>query len=174
MYGRQRGGHMKGREDITDKSDIIKGVFVKKLKVIPDDRGFLMEMIRNDDPFWKNKFGQVYMTVCKPGYVKGWHYHNLQDDHFVVIKGTGRVLLYDNRKDSPTKGNYLEFIMGENNPLCVVIPKGVLHGIECNEDEECYLVNTVTEAYNYSNPDEFRVDPFDNDIPIKWNSTKGG
>ena len=164
---------MKQREDMIDKPCAIDGVIVKKLKIMKDDRGFLMEMIRNDDPFWK-KFGQVYMTVCKPGYVKGWHYHRIQTDHFIVVKGNARVLLYDSREKSPTKGNWLEFIIGESNPICIVIPKGVLHGLECADDRECYLVNTVTEVYNYSKPDEFRVDPFNNDIPVKWNAKKGG
>ncbi|HLC46534.1 MAG TPA: dTDP-4-dehydrorhamnose 3,5-epimerase family protein [Candidatus Nanoarchaeia archaeon] len=163
------------REDITDYSDRIEGVLVKKLRVMKDDRGYLMEMIRADDPFFR-KFGQVYVTYCEPGFVKGWHYHKVQIDHFVVIKGNGRVLLYDARENSKSKGNWIEFIMGDANPICVVIPVGVLHGIECapGEKEGCLLLNMPTEMYRYREPDEFRIDPFDNDVPIKWHSNKGG
>ena len=152
---------------------MIQGVLVKELKVIKDKRGFLMEMLRCDDSLFK-KFGQVYMSVCNPGYVKGWHYHKIQTDNFVVVKGKGRVLLYDSREDSPTKGKIQEFEMGEDNPILVSIPPGVLHGIECRGDKPCYLINCPTEKYVYDKPDEYRVDPFSNDIPVKWNATKGG
>ena len=53
---------------------MIEGVKIKKLKVIPDERGRLMEMLRSDDDLFI-KFGQVYMTTAYPGVVKGWHYH---------------------------------------------------------------------------------------------------
>jgi len=80
---------------------MIKGVKTKKLKAIFDSRGFLMEMLRKDDPIFE-KFGQVYMTMCRPGIAKGWHYHKKQDDHFVCVQGKALVVLYDLWKKSPT------------------------------------------------------------------------
>ncbi|MBI2658437.1 dTDP-4-dehydrorhamnose 3,5-epimerase family protein [Candidatus Woesearchaeota archaeon] len=151
---------------------MIEGVQIKKLKKITDERGFLMEMLRNDDTFFQ-KFGQVYMTVCNPGYVKAWHYHKKQSDNFAVVKGTGRVGLYDRRKDSTTKGDVMDMTIGEGNPALVFIPKGVVHGFEAVGNEPCFLINTVTEPYNYNSPDEERIDPFDNDIPFKWKNKKG-
>ena len=100
---------------------MIHGVITKALKVIPDERGFLMEMLRDDDPFFQ-KFGQVYLTVVYPEVVKGWHYHKKQTDHFVVVKGMSKVVLYDSREDSPTKGEVNEFFLGERNPTLLVIP----------------------------------------------------
>ena len=87
---------------------MIEGVRVKKLKVIPDERGRLMEMLRADDDLFV-KFGQVYMTTAYPGVVKGWHYHKKQIDNMVVIKGMMKVVLYDSRKDSKTRGEVNEF-----------------------------------------------------------------
>ena len=69
---------------------MIHGVLTKPLKVIPDERGWLMEMLRDDDPFFQ-RFGQVYLTVVYPEVVKGWHYHKKQTDHFVVVKEIGRA-----------------------------------------------------------------------------------
>ena len=66
---------------------MIAGVQVKPLKPILDERGRLMELLRSDDPIFE-KIGQVYVTVCKPRVVKGWHYHKLQTDHFVCLQGT--------------------------------------------------------------------------------------
>lgn len=151
---------------------MIDGVVVKKLKVIPDERGYLMEMMRADDDFFQ-KFGQIYLTVAYPGVVKGWHYHKKQTDHFVCVKGMIKVALYDGRKDSPTYEEVNEFFLGEQNRILLVIPKLVLHGMKGVGTEPGLLINCPTEMYDYKNPDEFRVDPHDNDIPYDWSRKDG-
>jgi dTDP-4-dehydrorhamnose 3,5-epimerase len=151
---------------------MIDGVKVKPLKVLPDERGHLMEMLRCDDEFYQ-KFGQVYLTVAYPGVVKGWHYHKVQTDHFVCVKGMLKVVLYDDRDGSPTKGEVSEFFMGERNPILLVIPNGVLHGMKGIGTEAAYLINVPTEPYRYDDPDEFRVDPHNNDIPYDWAQKDG-
>jgi dTDP-4-dehydrorhamnose 3,5-epimerase len=152
--------------------ELINGVATKPLRMIPDERGWLMEILRRDDEIFAG-FGQVYMTVAYPGVVKGWHWHRKQSDHFCVIKGMMKVVLYDRREDSPTHGMVNEFFIGERNPLVVRIPVGVLHGMKCISDEFAILVNTVTEPYCYDEPDEFRVHPHDNDIPYDWDRRDG-
>lgn len=151
---------------------MIEGVKVKKLKVIPDERGRLMEMLRCDDAEYI-KFGQIYMTTAYPGVVKGWHYHKVQYDNFVVVKGMMKVVLYDSREDSPTKGEVNEFFMGEHNPILLQIPPYVFHGFKCISETEAIVVNAPTEAYNYTQPDEYRVHPHDNDIPYDWGRKDG-
>ncbi len=146
---------------------MIDGVIVKKLKLIPDERGYLMEMLRSDDPFFQ-KFGQVYLTVAYPGVVKGWHYHKVQTDHFVGVSGMTKVVLYDNRKDSKTYGEVNEFFMGELNPMLLVIPPMVAHGMKGTGTKPGMIINCPTEVYNYDDPDEHRIDPHDNDIPYDW------
>jgi dTDP-4-dehydrorhamnose 3,5-epimerase len=151
---------------------MIDGVVTKKLRVIPDERGRLMEILRADDELF-SKFGQVYMTTAYPGVVKGWHYHKKQTDHFSVVKGMIKLVLYDSRKDSPTKGEVNEFILGEHNPLLVKIPPLVFHGFKCVSEQEAICINVPTEVYNYDQPDEFRVDPHQNDIPYSWERKDG-
>lgn len=80
---------------------MIDGVKVKKLKVIPDERGRLMEILRRDDEIFK-KFGQVYATTAYPGVVKAWHYHKKQTDNFTCVSGAIRLALYDARPNSNT------------------------------------------------------------------------
>ena len=150
----------------------IDGVNVKPLKVIADERGYLMEMMRADDPFFQ-KFGQTYVSVAYPGVVKGWHYHNLQTDHFVIVKGMMKVVLYDDREGSPTKGTINEFFMGERNPILITIPPGVWHGMKGIGTEPAMLVNMPTEPYRYDQPDEYRVDPHQNEIPYDWSRKDG-
>lgn len=151
---------------------MIEGVVTRKLKVIPDERGFLMEMLRSDYPEFQ-KFGQVYLTVGYPDIVKGWHYHKKQTDNFFVVKGTAKVVLYDMRDNSGTKGKINEFSIGEQNPIMVLIPPMVVHGFKAVGLEPAYLINVPTELYNYEEPDEYRIDPHDNDIPYDWKRKEG-
>ena len=146
---------------------IIDSVKIKQLKVIPDERGRVMEMLRSDDELFV-KFGQVYYTTAYPGIVKGWHYHKKQIDNFVVVKGMMKVVLYDRREDSSTKGEINEFFMGDHNPILLQIPIGVLHGFKCISEDEAMVINITTEPYNRENPDEYRVDPKSNNIPYDW------
>lgn len=151
---------------------MIKGVAVKKLRVIPDERGRLMEILRSDDEMF-SRFGQVYMTTAHPGVVKGWHYHKKQSDNMAVVKGMMKIVLYDSRDDSPTKGEVNELFAGEHNPILVHIPPLVFHGFKCVSAEEAIVINTTTEKYDYQEPDEFRVDPHTKDIPYNWDRRDG-
>ena len=146
---------------------MIAGVNVKKLKVIPDERGKLMEILRSDEDIFE-KFGQVYMTTAKPGVVKAWHYHKKQTDNFVCVYGKMRVALYDAREQSKTYKQINEFEIGMDNPLLIKIPSGVYHGFKCISEMEAIVINTITEPYDHKMPDEYRVDAFDNNIAYDW------
>ena len=157
---------------VRGSEGLIEGVAVRRAKVLGDERGRLGEIMRADDE-WFEKFGQVYFTTTYPGVVKAWHYHKKQTDHFYVIKGMVKVVLYDGREDSATCGAVNEVYLGEHCPGLVRIPPGVMHGWMCVSEEEAYIVNVVSEMYNYSEPDEFRTDTQDNDIPYEWKRKDG-
>ena len=101
---------------------MIEGVKTKVLKVIPDERGRVMEILRADDELFL-KFGQVYITTTYPQVVKAWHYHKVQTDHIVAVQGMIKLVLYDPRENSPTKGEVNEFFIGVHNPLLVQVPQ---------------------------------------------------
>ena len=151
---------------------VIEGVKTKQLRVIADERGYLMEMLRCDDEMFE-RFGQVYLTVAYPGVIKGWHYHKKQTDILVAVKGMLKLVLYDSRSDSPTYGRINEFFIGDRDPLLVTIPAGVIHGFKGIGTEPAYLVNVPTEPYNYDDPDEFRIPPNDPSIPYDWSIKEG-
>lgn len=146
---------------------MIEGVNVKRLRLIPDERGRLMEILRKDDALFK-KFGQVYMTTAYPGIVKAWHYHKIQTDSFTCVSGSIKLVLYDSRPESPTYKMVDEFIVSLDSPLLVQIPSLVFHGFKCVSEQEAIVINTVTELYNHKDPDEYRVDPYTNDIDYDW------
>jgi len=151
---------------------MIEGVKIKQLKMIPDERGFVMELLRSDDEIFE-KFGQVYVSVAYPGVVKGWHYHKLQTDYFGIVKGMMKVVLYDQRKESPTYGQINEFFMGDQNPMLLVIPPYVVHGMKAIGAEPGYLMNCPTLPYDRKSPDEYRIDPHSGEIPYNWERKDG-
>ncbi|HZZ83576.1 MAG TPA: dTDP-4-dehydrorhamnose 3,5-epimerase family protein [Anaeromyxobacteraceae bacterium] len=146
---------------------LIDGVRVKQLKVIPDERGRLMEMLRKDDEIFL-EFGQTYLTTMYPGVTKAWHYHKLQHDNFVCVKGMIKLVLFDERDGSSTKGTVNEFFLGDHNEQLVVIPPNVWHGFKNIGETESLIVNIVTKPYNYKEPDEYRLPAHENHIPYDW------
>jgi len=151
----------------TGDISLIDGVRCKPLSVLPDERGRLMEMLRCDDEIFM-KFGQAYLTTAYPGVVKGWHYHKIQIDHFVVVRGMMKIVLYDRRDDSPTYRRINEFFMGDHHPVLLQIPTNVLHGLKCISEHEALMINLPTEPYRYDAPDEYRIPSHDPEIPYDW------
>lgn len=147
--------------------ELIDGVRLKELNPVHDERGRVMEILRSDDDIFKS-FGQVYLTTAYPGVVKAWHYHKKQTDYFCCIIGMMKLVLYDSREHSPTKGLINEFFLGERNPLVVVIPPGVHHGFKCIGTGEAVVINAPTHTYNRHDPDEYRLAPHGQDIPYDW------
>jgi dTDP-4-dehydrorhamnose 3,5-epimerase len=148
-------------------ADEIDGVWVKDLAVIPDERGRLMEILRADDDGFE-KFGQVYISTTMPGVVKAWHLHKVQHDNFCCVKGMVKLVLYDGRDESPTKGTLTEYFIGDHNPKLVRVPAGVYHGWKCISEDESIVVNIPTEPYNREAPDEYRTAWNTPDIPYSW------
>lgn len=152
--------------------DLIKDVVVKQLKILPDDRGYLMEMMRKDWPEFMG-FAQSYVTACYPGVYKAWHYHKIQYDHFVCPWGMAKVVLYDPRPDSPTRGMVNVFHIGNLNPVLLRIPLLVYHGFTSEADQLSLIINYPTDLYNYKEPDEYRLPYNDPSIPYDWEVKHG-
>ena len=146
---------------------MIEGVKIKKLRVIPDERGRLMEILRSDDDLFV-RFGQVYVTTTYPGVVKAWHLHKKQTDNVACVQGMIKLALYDPREGSSTYKQVDQFYLGVHQPLMVQIPKNVYHGWMCVSQEEAVVVNIPTEVYNYEDPDEHRLDAHADEIPYDW------
>ena len=136
---------------------MIKGVKVKKLKVITDERGRLMEILRVSEAQVQPK--QVYLTTARQGVVKdknNFHMHKKQVDFFCCVKGKIKLVLVDIRNKSKTRGEISQLEIGEDNFCLVKIPYKVLHAFKSLKGES-YIVNCINREYNKSNPDEFRI-----------------
>jgi dTDP-4-dehydrorhamnose 3,5-epimerase len=128
----------------------IDGVKTKALRLIPDERGWLLEILRRDEPELFSRFGQVYVSATYPGVVKAWHYHKQQVDNFACVAGMVKLVLVDTRPESPTNDAINEFFIGTQNPTLVQVPNLVYHGWKCISGEMALVVNVPTEPYRYA------------------------
>ena len=106
---------------------MIKDIIITKLKKIPDERGAIYHMLRNDDQNFI-KFGEIYFSIAYPGVIKGWHEHTKQIQNYCVIEGMIKLVMFDNRQDSTTYKKIQELFIGDENYCLVTIPTGIIMG----------------------------------------------
>jgi dTDP-4-dehydrorhamnose 3,5-epimerase len=156
----------RGFSDILE-ARMIRDVHVKKLVVHNDDRGTLMEVLRQDDRFFE-PVAQTTFTIAYPGVIKAFHWHKRQKDIWFFASGMAQVVLFDMRRESPTYRETNVFYMGDKNPLLVSIPEHVAHGYRVLGQEPAALFYHTTAVYDPNDPDEERL-PFDSaEIGFDW------
>jgi dTDP-4-dehydrorhamnose 3,5-epimerase len=144
---------------------MIEGVGVYPLKQIIDERGKIMQMLRVDDPHFE-KFGEIYFSMVFPGVVKGWHLHKEMTLNYAVVSGIIKLVLFDERANSPTKNELTELFIGEGNYVLVKIPPGVWNGFKGIGNSPAIVANCATLPHD---PNEIiRMDPHENIIPYNW------
>ncbi|GAC1656119.1 MAG: dTDP-4-dehydrorhamnose 3,5-epimerase family protein [Candidatus Dormibacteraceae bacterium] len=141
---------------------MIEGVVLKDLVTNSDERGFFREVIRESDEFF-GPFGQWSHSLMYPGTAKAWHHHRSQIDWWYAI-GSLKVALYDLRESSATRGELMEFFLGDRFAKCVRIPPGVAHG--CRALELTHLLYITSNVYNPD--DEGRIPHDDPAIGYDW------
>lgn len=147
---------------------MIEGVRIKNIIKHCDDRGFFAELIRDDEPELLSKFGQASWSMSYPGVIKAFHYHEKQDDLWFFPSGNAQVVLFDLRKDSPTNGLTNVYYMGEENPIMLLIPRGVAHGYRVLGQKPAVIIYFTTESYNSNDPDEKRIPWNEPSIAFNW------
>lgn len=149
---------------------IIDGVIVKPLRKIPDERGSVFHMLKKEDPEF-NGFGEIYFSTIYPRVIKGWHLHKEMELNYAAVFGNVKLVLYDDRDQSPTKGVVQEVFIGDKNYVLVKIPKLVWNGFKGVGTTEAIVANCTTTSHH---PDEIlRKDPFTKDIPYDWELKNG-
>lgn len=144
---------------------MIDGVLVNSLKQIHDERGKIMHMLRNDAP-WFRGFGEIYFSSIHPGAIKAWHLHKRMTLNYAVPYGKIKLVLFDDRPDSPTKGQLQEMFLGPDNYSLVTIPPMVWNGFKGVGEFTSIVANCATLAHD---PNEIeRLDPFDKKIGYDW------
>lgn len=149
---------------------MIDGVKIIPLKQIIDERGKIMHMMKATDSHFSG-FGEIYFSCSWPGSIKAWHIHQTMTINNAVISGNAKLVMYDLRDDSPTHRELQEIFLGESNYVLVQIPPGIANGYKAYGDKMVILANCASEPHD---PKEMlRVDPFDKEIPYKWDLKHG-
>ena len=145
----------------------INGVKVISLKKIPDERGTIYHMLRSSDPHF-TKFGEIYFSKIYKGAIKGWHIHKKITLNYCVVQGMVKLVLYDARDNSSTKGNIMELFIGDDNYVLVIVPPGIANGHK-GITETSLLANVPDVPHDKIDVDEMiRIDPYNNNIPYDW------
>ncbi len=145
----------------------IEGVKVIPLKRIPDERGTIMHMLRRDDPHFI-EFGEIYFSTIYRGVIKGWHRHRDMTLNYACVFGRIKLVIYDDREDSPTRGAIMEQFLGPDHYALVQIPPGLWNGFKGMSDPHAIIANCCTHAHDPSANRSDRLDPFNNEIPYDW------
>ena len=146
---------------------MIDGVIITPLKQVVDERGKVMQMLRNDSERF-NKFGEVYFSSIYPKKIKAWHFHKLMTINYAVINGKIKFVLFDDRNGSPTKGEVQEMVLSEKNYQLVTVPPMIWNGFSCLGEEPSIVANFTDIPHD---PKEIkRKEPDDEEIPYKWNN----
>jgi dTDP-4-dehydrorhamnose 3,5-epimerase len=151
-------------------SSSIAGLTTRPLRQICDERGKVMHMLRADDPHFE-RFGEIYFSVVFPGVVKGWHLHREMTLNYAVPSGHVKLVCYDDRDGSPSRGNLVEMFLGEDCYQLVTVPPGVWNGFKGIGVTPAIVANCATVPHR---DDEIvRKDPFSADIPYRWEIRHG-
>jgi dTDP-4-dehydrorhamnose 3,5-epimerase len=144
---------------------VLEGVKVLPLRKIPDERGTIMHGARRDTLL--NDFGEVYFKKLYFGVVTGWHVHETLILNYICVHGMIKLVLYDMRKESPTRGHLQEIFFGDDNYCLVHIPSGIATGVKGMSAPFSLLVNVASEPHNPA-VQYLRIDPHSGEIPYDW------
>lgn len=140
---------------------MIDGVVVKPLKKICDDRGMILKMQQSTDKEFAG-FGEMYFSTIYPKVVKGWHLHDTAILNYAAVEGMIKLVLYDNRQDSTTRGELMEIVMGEHNYVMVQIPPMVWNGFTCVGNKTAIVADLINIPHEQDIM--HRLDPHNNDV----------
>jgi dTDP-4-dehydrorhamnose 3,5-epimerase len=144
---------------------MIDGVRVVPLQRIPDERGTVMHMLRRTDPHFL-EFGEIYFSTIYPGAIKGWHLHHAMTLNYACVHGRIKLVLYDDREGSTTKGELMELFLGPDSYQLVQIPPRVWNGFKGMGAQHAIVANCATHPHDPTQTE--RLDPFDTRIPYDW------
>jgi|SRR5919106_3682540 dTDP-4-dehydrorhamnose 3,5-epimerase len=144
---------------------MIQDVQVIPLKRIPDERGTIFHMLRVTDPHFQ-QFGEIYFSSIYKEVIKGWHWHREMTLNYACIFGRVKLVIYDERPNSPTKGELMEIFLGPDNHSLVIIPPEIWNGFKGMSDPLAIIANCCTHVHDPSRSK--RLDPFKNHIPYDW------
>lgn len=122
-------------------------------------------MLKCTDPHFV-KFGEIYFSTIFRNVIKGWHRHREMTLNYACIFGRIKLVVYDDRAGSATRGRVREIFLGPDNHALVVIPPGLWNGFKGMSDPFAIVANCCTHAHDPLLSERI---PFDDAaIPYEW------
>ena len=156
-------------EDWQKLGKTIEGVSIREVRHVPRDHGVITEILR---PQWDPTgfpVVQIYQTRLFPGALGAWSCHMRTTDRLFVNQGHVKIVLYDARDGSATRGVVMEVHAGDIRPSLVVMPPGIWHGLQNLGTSDALVLNCPSQAYDYGDPDHYRLPHDTREIPYTWN-----
>lgn len=150
------------------RGERIDGVEVREVKHVVTANGHTTELFREDWGVVRRPVVQMIHVSLRAGALSAWHMHKLKTDYLFVVGGIVKLVLYDDRDGSPSKGQLDVLHLSGMRPMLVVIPPGVWHGLQALSAEGCSFVNFFDHAYDYDDPDDWRLPPDTGEIPFRF------
>ena len=150
---------------MSNNNSSIQDVKIYQKKVITDDRGKILHMMRNDDSYF-SKFGEIYFSYVFPKKIKAWHIHKKMTLNYVSVYGKIKLVLYDDRETSSTKGMIQEIFLSNDNHLLVTIPPLIWNGFTSADNNEAILANCSDIPHDKS--EILRLNYNDKKFPYNW------
>ena len=165
-------GALRDRQSVTrdwqPNLDVIEGVAIREVRNVVKDNGYLTEMWRNEWALDGAPIAQVFQALIESGGVSAWHVHQHATDRLFANHGLLKIVLYDARADSRTRGRVNVLRCGTTRPLLVIVPPGVWHGVQNLGSSFALLVNMPDRAYAYEHPDHWRLPQDTPEIPYSF------
>jgi dTDP-4-dehydrorhamnose 3,5-epimerase len=146
----------------------IAGVRIRPAVTQMDDRGSVCEVYSPAWGFTDEPLVYVYQVTIRPGEVKGWVVHREQDDRLFFSSGDVKVVLYDDRSDSPTFEQLDVLYFGESRRALLRIPRGVYHAVQNVGLKDALFINCPTAPYRHDKPDKLRLSLENDLIPYRF------
>jgi dTDP-4-dehydrorhamnose 3,5-epimerase len=148
--------------------EAIDGVRLIEVRNVIGETGCTTEVIRREWFDGALDLDQVFQVTLAGGGLTAWHVHMKTTDRLFVSSGQMKIALYDGRPESETHGRINVFRLGERRPGLVIVPPGVWHGVKNLQSSDGRILNLVDVAYEYEDPDHWRLPPDTPEIPYRF------
>lgn len=169
---------MKPKKDIqkiTRNREVIRndieGLVIKDCYPVLDPRGELTEAYNPNWGISEKELVYAYFASLRPGIIKGWVMHKLQDDRLFILEGVQHWAFFDARPKSSTYKNLVTITVSERNRALIIIPKMVFHAVKNVGSSDTMFINHPTKPYDRENPDKYRLPVKNELIPYDFSDT---
>ena len=145
----------------------IDGVLIIPQKIIDVIGGDVLHGMKSSDPGYMG-FGEAYFSMVDPGVVKAWKRHREMTLNLIIPFGAVRLVFYDDRGNSMSKGRYKEIIISRDNYCRVKVPPMVWFGFQGVYQNTSVLLNIADVEHSPGEVDKKDI----NDIKYSWELTE--